>query len=129
MKLPLAYLAAPYSHVDPRVRAARFEAINQCASVLMRSGLYLFSPISHTHPIALAGSLPAGFDFWEGYDRVMLSACGLLIVLMLGGWEKSVGVTGEIKIATESKLPIFYTKTHDDALEQCVRAIRQHFEQ
>jgi hypothetical protein len=129
MTLPLAYLAAPYSHFDPRVRAARFEAINQCASVLMRNGLYLFSPISHTHPIALAGGLPTGFDFWENYDRVMLSACGLLVVLMLDGWEKSTGVTGEIKIATHNKQPIFYSQAHADALLQCTRAIKQHFVQ
>jgi hypothetical protein len=46
-----------------------------------------FSPISHTHPIALEGDLPLGWEYWKAYDEKMLSICDEMVVLMLPGWE------------------------------------------
>jgi Domain of unknown function (DUF1937) len=104
----LVYLACPYSHPEASVRESRFQAANRAAAELMRSGLFVFSPISHTHPIAIAGDLPLGWDFWEGYDRAILAACGRMIVLMLDGWRESKGVQAEIGIAQEMGLPVVY---------------------
>lgn len=104
----LIYLASPYSHSDKEVMVQRFESVNKIAGKLMSEGKYVFAPISHTHPIAVACTLPRGWDFWEGYDRTMISRCQKLIVLRLEGWEKSTGVNAEIKIAQELGLPIEY---------------------
>jgi hypothetical protein len=71
----------------------------------MRAGLYVYSPISHSHPIALAGGLPLGWDYWEGYDREILSHCGALVVLEISGWSESTGVTGELKISADFCIP------------------------
>jgi len=73
---------------------------------MMRRGEHVFSPISHTHPIALAGDLPKDWEFWQAYDRAMLRACGKLAVLMQDGWQESVGVQAEIAIARELGLPV-----------------------
>lgn len=108
MKKPLVYLAVPYSHPEPAVREARFAAVNKVAADLMRQGLHVFSPISHTHPIAMAGELPLGWDFWEAFDRAYLSHCHKIIVLKLEGWDQSKGVTAELKIAKELGLEIEY---------------------
>lgn len=105
---PLAYLAAPYSHPDRTVRVARFDAINKEAAKLMSAGLLIYSPISHTHPIAEAGDLPLGWDFWRAYDTAFIEHSGKLIVLMLDGWRDSKGVTAEIKLAQELGCPIEY---------------------
>jgi hypothetical protein len=104
----LTYIAVPYSHPDENVRHARFHAVNKKAAELMNQGMHIFSPISHTHPIALAGELPLGWEFWKQYDEVMLAACHKLIVFMLDGWKESKGVQGEIEIATRLGLPIEY---------------------
>lgn len=104
----LIYLAAPYSHPDPAVMDRRFHEINAVAAQLMQSGEFIFSPISHTHPIAMAGGLPTGWDFWEKYDRAILSACCEVRVLMLDGWRESRGVTAEIAIAIKLGLPVTY---------------------
>lgn len=104
----LTYLACPYQHTDKQIMRERFDAVNRAAAQLMREGMYIFSPISHTHPIAECGDLPRGWDYWEAYDRALLSCCSRLIVLQLPGWEQSVGVRAEIAIAKELGLDIEY---------------------
>jgi len=102
------YLATPYSHDDPLIREARFNAVNKAAARLMSQGYLVFSPISHTHPIALAGDLPKGWDFWEEYDREFVKWADELCVLTLDGWRDSTGVTAEIKIAAQYGMLITY---------------------
>lgn len=102
----LIYLATPYSHPDKAVRLARFEAVNRFAAKLMAEGRHVYSPISHTHPIAEAGGLPLGWEYWDIYDRTMMSACSGMIVFCQPGWSESKGVTAEIEIATEMNLEI-----------------------
>jgi hypothetical protein len=105
---PLTYLACPYSHPDRAVRVARFEAANRAAAVLMQDGHKVFSPISHTHPIAEAGDLPKGWDFWEAFDRAYLAISGKVVVLQIDGWDTSKGVAAEIQIAGEMGIPVEY---------------------
>lgn len=95
----MIYLATPYSHDDPAVREYRFQAANRAASKLMMSGLHVFSPISHSHPIALAGGLPLGWGYWKEFDRKTMSICDKVVVLKLDGWKESIGVTAEIAMA------------------------------
>ncbi len=103
------YLATPYSsHADLVVRKARFEVVNKIAALLMNKGYLVFSPISHTHPIALAGDLPKGWEFWREYDLTFIEWCDEVFVLKQNGWKESVGVIAEIKIAKELNKPITY---------------------
>lgn len=110
MRTELIYLACPYSHKDRHVRVARWIAANKAAAKLMASGQYVFSPISHTHPIAEAsdGKLPVGWDFWEGFDRQYLSVVKKIVVLRIPGWEESTGIQAEIKIGKEMGIPVEY---------------------
>ena len=103
----LVYLASPYSDPDPAVREQRFQAVCRAAAHLMRRGVLVFSPIAHTHPIALCG-LPGGWEFWQKYDRVVLEACKAVAVLMLDGWDASKGIWGEVEIAGRLGLPVVY---------------------
>lgn len=104
----LIYLAVPYSHPDPAVRQQRFEEVNRHAAHFMRLGDHIFSPISHTHPIALTGDLPLGFDFWQQYDEAVLACCKAMYVLQLEGWTESKGVQAEIAIAERLGIPVTY---------------------
>lgn len=105
---PLTYLACPYSHDKRSVRVKRFEAVNRVAGRLMREGKQVFSPISHTHPIAEATELPLGWDFWQEYDRAFIEHSKEVIVLMLPGWKESTGVTAEIEIAKELGISVYF---------------------
>lgn len=102
------YLVTPYSDPDPAIRQARFEFVNKVAAKLMSEGLLVFSPISHTHPIALAGKLPTGWKFWADYDFTLIEWCDEVYVLKREGWKESIGVTAEIKIAKELHKPVTY---------------------
>ena len=108
MKNKLAYLATPYSDNNPEIMEERFLKVNKVASILISNGEIIFSPISHTHPIKLAGNLPGTWQFWDEFDRTYLERCYRLYVLMIDGWEKSTGVNAEIKIAKELGLEIIY---------------------
>jgi hypothetical protein len=104
----LIYLASPYSHPAPAVREQRFKDVCRVAAKLMRAGHLIFSPIAHTHSIALAGDLPTGWEFWQGYDRAHLDAASQLWVLELDGWEQSVGIAAETEYMRNRLKPILY---------------------
>ena len=103
----LVYLACPYSHDDAAVRLARFEEANKASAVLMRAGVLVFSPISHTHPIAQY-DLPTGWDFWQRYNRAYLEICKAIVVLTIDGWAKSKGVREECGIMRELHRSVYY---------------------
>ena len=104
----MIYLAAPYSNNDRKVRLARFDTINKTASNLIRQGEMIFSPISHSHPIAEAGHLPLDFEFWSKYDQWFLDRVDSITVLKLPGWLESSGVQREIEIMERLKKPVSY---------------------
>ena len=105
------YLAGPYSHDLPQVRQWRHDELSGCAGWFMRTGITVYSPISHTHAIALSNKdMPVDWAFWEKHDRKMLQMCDGLLVLLLCGWNTSIGVTAEIEIAKEMEMPIFWVR-------------------
>jgi len=113
----MIYLASPYSHENPAVKEERFHAACACAAEMMRSGMHVFSPIAHTHPIAAHG-LPGDWAYWQTYDRAMLSRCDELVVLCLPGWKESTGVQAEIKIARELGIPVRFANPADQPNER-----------
>jgi hypothetical protein len=113
------YLSTPYSHADAAVREHRFHEVNRVAGEMMRQGVAVFSPISHTHPIAMDVDLPKGWDFWRDQDMAMLCCCRELIVLMQPGWQDSVGVREEITMASQLGIPVKFMEHREGGeLEQ-----------
>ena len=108
MKEQLWYLASPYSHPDPAVREARFRQICEVSAHLMAGGVMLYAPIAHTHPIALAGALPTGWDFWREYDKLYLERCDGLLVCCMDGWQQSRGVQDEIAMMRDMRKRILH---------------------
>lgn len=104
----MIYLASPHSHADPAIRHSRYEAAVKAAARLFGQGKFVYSPIAHTHPIAIAGDVPPDFDHWRAYDRHILTLCDRLTVLTLDGWRESKGVQAELGIAAELRLPVEY---------------------
>jgi hypothetical protein len=101
----LIYLASPYSHPDPRVEEARFEAVCMAAGRLMAQGHHIFSPIAHSHPIAKRHKLPTDWEYWKKYDEAILRTCAHFWVYSRDGWRESTGVAAETAIARRLGLP------------------------
>ncbi len=99
------YLASPYSHPDPAVREFRFREVCRTAAALLRSGIDVFSPVAHSHPIARFG-VPTTWEFWQRVDHEYLQSCEGLVVLRLAGWEESVGVRAELELARRWGMPV-----------------------
>ncbi len=101
----MIYLASPYSHRDPCVREARFDAACRATADIVRAGHAVFSPVVHSHPLVRFG-LPTDWEYWERCDREYLRRAEELVVLKLDGWRESVGVQAEIDLALDMGLPI-----------------------
>jgi len=106
----LIYVASPYTSPKRRIEEIRNIEVAVAMGYLMNTytELSFFSPICHTHPIAVLCKLPGHWEYWKQYDEAMLARSDEIWVLLLDGWEKSKGVQAEIQIAQELKLPMKY---------------------
>jgi hypothetical protein len=102
------YLASPYSRYPHGMEAA-FRAACEATAVLMRQGHRVFSPIAHSHPIGVHGLLPlTDHNLWMAADRPFMDSASGCLVLMLEGWQESIGVKHEIEVFTKAGKPIEY---------------------
>lgn len=103
----LCYLATPYTKYEPGIERAFTDAA-RLAGHLLRSGLRVFSPIVHGHPIAIIGKIdPRDLTIWLPFNTLMVKAADVLIVAHLPGWDASTGVAEEIEAFGASGRPIY----------------------
>lgn len=104
----IAYMASPYTRYVAGPEAAFIEA-SRIAGQLAKQGIIVFSPIAHSHPLAVYGGVD-GLDgpFWKKFDAPFITACDSLIVAMMDGWRASEGVTHEIAEFRKAGKPILY---------------------
>lgn len=106
--MTLWYLASPYSKYRHGLEEA-FKEVSRQAALLVAEGVPVFSPIAHTHPIAIHGYLdPLDHTIWLPADEPMMHAASGLIVLMMEGWEESYGISVEIAAFQVARKPIIY---------------------
>lgn len=104
----LCYLATPYSKFPTGIEDA-FKAACILTGVLLRKGVKVYSPIAHTHPIAIHGGIdPLDHDIWLPFDQAMMEAAGICVVAMLPTWEQSYGISVEIETFRKAGKPVFY---------------------
>lgn len=101
------YLAAPYTHPDPEIVKYRVDKINETAALLMSEGHIVFSPISHSHYIAVDNDLPTGFEFWQEMNHSFIDWCDVVYVLYLEGYAESKGVADEIEYCKKTNTPFY----------------------
>lgn len=117
----IAYLATPYSHISSEIRKERFEKVSMVAAQLFNQGIICFSPISHSHPIALNGC-GMDWDTWEDFDIQMMDVCKELFILMLPGWEASLGVRKEYQYMRKQGRGVRFIKLiEEDIIEIQIR--------
>ena len=111
------YLALPYSGLEDE----SFKVANKVAAYLMSKGYIVFSPISHSHCIAIENDLPGDFEFWKALDESFIEWCDMLIIVIIENdgvnrIKQSTGVQAEIKMAMREGKEIMYL--HENNLTQ-----------
>lgn len=91
----ITYLAVPYAAHVHGLSCAAYDA-DRHAAHLIRMGLVVFSPISHSHPIARVGGIdPRSHEIWMGQNDHFMQAASAMVAVHLPGWEDSIGMKME----------------------------------
>ncbi len=107
MDYGLVYLATPYAKFADGPNAAFVQACMLTAQ-LIKKGINAYSPIAHTHSIALYGNLdPHDYSLWLPYDNLMLSKVDSLFIAEMAGWEESIGIKHEVEFFLKTGKPIY----------------------
>jgi len=103
------YLATPYSKYAGGIDEA-FKLACRAAAEFVKVGIPVYSPIAHTHPVAIHGGIdPYDHRIWLPADEPFMVAARGLIVVMADGWDESFGIAEEIKHFQKAGKPIIYT--------------------
>jgi hypothetical protein len=95
--MKLVYIAQPYSSPSPEIRKLRYEAAVYALAHFIRIGVPAFSPIAHSYDAACNYNLGQGYEQWRDVSEAILPACNGFVVLMLTGWQDSIGIREEMK--------------------------------
>ncbi len=104
----ISYLATSYT-LHPAGPEAAFIEAARIAGTLAKQGVTVFSPIAHSHPLAVYAGLD-GLDgeFWKKFDAPFITVCDSLIVALMDGWQHSEGVAHEIAEFQKAGKPILW---------------------
>lgn len=101
------YVGSAYS-LYPMGHSAANRMACEVTGELLRQGLNVFSPIAHSHAVAmLAGLDNLDWSLWMRANRPLMEAAAGLIVIKSAGWQESRGLAEEIAFFRESCLPIY----------------------
>lgn len=102
----VVYLASPYTKYQ-KGPARAVQEVAVAAARLLRLGVRLFCPITHSGPITQADLLTDTHETWMGIDEVLAGPCGALVICDMVGWHGSVGVLKEVGIFQSQRKPIY----------------------
>ena len=104
----LCYLATPYSRYPGGIHMAFVEAARFTAGLLQK-GVKVYSPIAHTHPLAIYGNIdPLDHSIWLPFDEIMMEAAEALLVAEITSWKESRGIAHEIEFFETRNKPVIY---------------------
>ena len=112
----MIYIGSPYSDPDPRIRDARAYHAGAFAVACVKQGYEVYYPIASWHHLAKEHELPTDFQFWRQLNIGILRHCEEMFVLRLEGWEKSVGLAGEMQTAYDLFIPL--RRFHGDTFRE-----------
>ena len=96
------------------MREHRFRTACRAAALLMKHNIIVFSPLSHSVPIAeYVGNVEDDHDFWLGQDIPLLHRCDEVLVIALEGWSESKGVRREMFEALALRKPVVQIEEAD----------------
>ncbi len=104
----LWYVASPFSKYPDGIEEA-FKVVARETARLVKRKIPVFSPITHTYPIALYGEMDQlDHTIWLPCDEPMMRACTGIIMLRMESWEKSYGMQVEYDTFVASGKPVVW---------------------
>lgn len=101
------YIATPYTKYKAGIYKAWRDAAVVCGK-LKQHGVVLYSPIVHSHPIAIGGELdPLDYKMWIKDNESQVADADACAVIQMEGWEDSYGVGVEIDSFKAAGKPIY----------------------
>lgn len=111
----ISFLSSPYSNDDAAVINERVYLTAKATAILLRRGEFIFSPILHGHAIVERESdVPGDWKFWQAYCKKFIDVSDKVFVLIIEGWDKSIGIGQELLHAQLQKKKIIYITFNDD---------------
>jgi len=107
------YLGSPYTYpsenkeIKSKMQRARYHAVMVRTVSMLKEGIHVYSPIVHCHVLAMLHDMPTDAEFWKEYNYAMLSKASKFHLLMLPGWDESLGLRGESEHARACSIPEF----------------------
>ncbi len=102
------YVGSPYSRFPGGLDAA-FREICLIMGGFVKARKPAYSPIAHTHPIAMASGIdPFDHAIWLPFDKPMMEGAKGLAVVTMTGWQESKGLREEIAYFRRAGKPIHY---------------------
>lgn len=104
------YLAVPYSGIQ----SSSYAQATKMTALIMTTihETNVFSPITHSHPLASKYGMKGDWEFWQKIDYQFIDWADEIWVLIpeegIDSVLNSIGVMAEIKYAKQTKKPIRY---------------------
>jgi hypothetical protein len=102
------FVSSPYSDDNEDVVEERVKIAQRYVAHLASDRIFAFSVIAYIHPILVENSLPTDYEFWRDMCISSITACDVVHVLCVDGWDTSVGVADEIEVARSLGKRIVY---------------------
>lgn len=101
------YLCHPYMAHQGSFEAS-FKEANLVAGLLIKSGVHVLSPISHSHPIAMECRMDeTSHDLWMPEDLAILRGANGVLINPSPGWRLSKGIRMELDEAYRLGKPVY----------------------
>lgn len=104
----MIYISSPYTNKDASKTESNFIEVSNYAGLLCSQGKIAISPITYGHTLLKFVQMPSDWEFWKNFCISFLEKCTEMHVLMLDGWQESIGVREEIEYANYYNIPIKY---------------------
>jgi uncharacterized protein DUF1937 len=111
------YLASVYSKWAPRLDET-CDLVSRLAGKFITAGVPVFSPIAHSHTIAMAAGIdPLSHEIWMPADKPMVDNVVGMIVAKMEKWWTSKGIAQEIIWFTEHGKPHLVSQSRRSATQ------------
>lgn len=99
------YMMSPYSDSQSTVKTSRFLENARLLNYFTSVRIPVLSTISHSHPATLFGS-DGGWEYWEKLDKTLMEGSKSLLLVLMQGWDKSIGVKHELEHGETLHIPL-----------------------